>query len=143
PPVPPLEPCNLHKNTKPSSPMPQNLTVPAPKATKSCGATNKGTPLPTITNNSNTLLRKIKQNIDDHLKKEIFIEIGYQSPLNGVPPPPPPLPFPNRGMKFVAHGDLVNIQISSSDSIDDPPSAPCYYSSSNINNKAKNMIPIS
>ncbi|KAI3844137.1 hypothetical protein MKX03_021071, partial [Papaver bracteatum] len=143
PPVPPLGPYNLHKNTRPSSRMPQNLKVPAPKDTKPCGmkrATNKGTPpLPTITNNPNTLQRH--QNTYSDFKKEIYVEIGGQSPLNGIPPPPPPLPFPSRGMKFVSHGDLVNIQSSSSDSVDDLPSTPYYYSSSDINNKAKNIIP--
>ncbi|KAI3897320.1 hypothetical protein MKX03_006340, partial [Papaver bracteatum] len=114
-PVPPLRSHNLHKNARPCSRMPQN--------------------------NSNTLLRKRKQNTDSNFKKEIYVEIGNQSPLNGIAQPPPPLPFPNRGMKFVSHGDLVNIQSSSSDSIDDLPSTPCYYSSSDINNKAKNMIP--
>ncbi|RZC92213.1 hypothetical protein C5167_026847 [Papaver somniferum] len=79
PPVPPVGSSNLHKNTRPSSPMPQNLTFPAPKATKPCGmkrATNHGTPVPTITNNSNTLLRKRKQTTDSHFKKEIYVEIG-------------------------------------------------------------------
>lgn len=125
---PPLGPCNLHKNTRPSSPIPQNL-----KRT-----TNQGTPPPTMTNTS---LRRREQNTDSYPKKVIYVETGNQSPLNGIAQPPPPLPFPNRGMKFVAHGDLVNIQSSSSDSVDDPPSTPCYYSSSDINNKAKIMIP--
>ncbi|KAI3949861.1 hypothetical protein MKW92_053201, partial [Papaver armeniacum] len=125
---PPLGPCNLHKNTRPSSPIPQNL-----KRT-----TNQGTPPPTMTN---TLLRRREQNTDSYPKKVIYVETGNQSPLDGIAQPPPPLPFPNRGMKFVAHGDFVNIQSSSSDSVDDPPSTPCYYSSSDINNKAKNMIP--
>ncbi|KAI3880642.1 hypothetical protein MKW92_005483, partial [Papaver armeniacum] len=129
PPVPPHGSCKLHKNTRPSSLMPQNQTVPAPKDT------NQGTPPRTMTN---TLRRKRQQDTDGHLKKEIYVEIGYQSPLNGIAQPPPPLPFPNRGMKFVAHGDLVNIQSSSSDSIDDPLSTPCYCSSSDTNIKAKN-----
>ncbi|KAI3880643.1 hypothetical protein MKW92_005484, partial [Papaver armeniacum] len=129
PPVPPHGSGKLHKNTRPSSLMPQNQTVPAPKAT------NQGTPPRTMTN---TLRRKRKQDTDGHLKKEIYVEIGYQSPLNGIAQPPPPLPFPNRGMKFVAHGDLVNIQSTSSDSIDDPLSTPCYCSSSDTNIKAKN-----
>ncbi|KAI3969275.1 hypothetical protein MKW92_021510 [Papaver armeniacum] len=119
--------------------MPQNLMVPAPKASGMKRTTNQGTPPPTMTN---TLLRRREQNTDSYPKKVIYVETGNQSPLDGIAQPPPPLPFPNRGMKFVAHGDLVNIQSSSSDSVDDPPSTPCYYSSSDINNKAKNMIPI-
>ncbi|KAI3855992.1 hypothetical protein MKW92_051793, partial [Papaver armeniacum] len=71
PPVPPLGSCNLHKSTRPSSPMPQNLKVPAPKATKPCGMkreTNQGTPPPTMTDNSNTFPCKREKNINSYPK---------------------------------------------------------------------------